>query len=61
MGILEEIVKNKGEIIVSLLSIMEGKETTSKVNLDGVELQLGKTKIKLAGQITFTVVPPKNK
>jgi len=61
MGIIEEVLKNKEEIVIRLLSILEGKETSAKVNVDGVELQLGKTKVKLSGEITFTIVPLKKK
>ena len=57
MGIVEEIVKNKEELILNFLNVVSGKEASAKVNLDGVAFNMGKSKIKLEGQITFTLVP----
>ncbi len=61
MGIVEEILKNKEELLVKLLQVIEGKETSAKVSLDGLELQLGEAKVRLNGSIQFTYVPPKKK
>ncbi len=57
MGIIEEVLKNKEEILVRLLEVLEGKETKARVNLDGIELSMGKSTIKLNGEIEFTFVP----
>ena len=57
MGIIEEILKNKEEILVRLLEVLEGKETRARVNLDNIELNVGKSTIKLNGEIEFTFVP----
>lgn len=57
MGIIEEVLKNKEEILVRLLEVLEGKETRARVNLDGIELTVGKSAIKLNGEIEFTFVP----
>ncbi len=57
MGVIEELLKNKEEILVRLLEVLEGKETRAKVNLDGIELSVGKSTIKLNGEIEFTFVP----
>ena len=57
MGILEEIAKNKEELLLKFLSIMEGKETKANVNLDGVEFKVGNTSVALDGNIELTVVP----
>lgn len=57
MGVIEELLKNKEEILVKLLEVLEGKETRAKVNLDGIELSAGKSTIKLNGEIEFTFVP----
>ncbi len=61
MGIIEEILKNKEEILVRLLEVLEGKETKARVNLDGIELSMGKSIIKLNGEIEFTFVPLQKK
>lgn len=57
MGLVEEIIKNKEELLVKFLSIIEGKETKANVNLDGIEFKVGKTSVQLNGSVEFTVVP----
>lgn len=61
MGFIEEILKNKEELLVKFLSIMEGKETSASVNLDGIKFDVGGTAIKVNGNVEFTVVPSKKK
>ncbi len=55
--IIEEIIKNKEEFLIKILEIMEGKETRTKINLNGVEFKIGGTKVKMNGNIEFVVVP----
>jgi hypothetical protein len=57
MGVIEEILKNKEDLLIKFLSIVEGKETKANVNLDGIEFKVGKTSVQLNGNIEFTVVP----
>jgi hypothetical protein len=57
MGIVEEILKNKEEIIVNLIKLMEGKETQAKIDLNGVSFKVGDTKLMLNGSIDVDVVP----
>lgn len=57
MGVLEEVVKHKEELLIKFLRIIEGKEAKAKVNLDGIEFKIGETAIKLNGLVEFTVVP----
>jgi len=61
MGFIEEILKNKEELLVKFLSILEGKETSANVSLDGIKFDLGETAIKVSGNVEFTVVPQKKK
>jgi len=61
MGIVEEILKNKEEILIRFLQVMEGKEASAKVNLDGIEFKVGKSAIKLNGNVEFTFVPVRGK
>lgn len=61
MGILEEILKNKEEIIIKFLQVLEGKEVKTKVNLDGIKFNVGKSTVKLEGEVEFTFVPPKTR
>jgi hypothetical protein len=61
MGIIEEVLKNKEEIIVALLKVLEGKETRARVNLDGVKFNVGKSSVKMEGEIDFTFIPLEEK
>lgn len=61
MGIIEEILKNKEEILIKFLEILEGKETSAKINLNGVKINVGKSAIRLNGEIELTFVPPEKK
>ena len=61
MGIVDDIVKNKEELILKMLDVAGGKETSARVNLDGVAFNIGKSKVSLEGHVTFTLVPDKKK
>lgn len=61
MGLTEDILKNKEELVIKLLDILQGKEATARVKLDGVKFNVGKVTIKLNGEVDFTFVPPKPK
>lgn len=56
-GMIEEILKNKEELLLRLLDVLEGKEAKARVNLDGIEFDVGKSKVKLEGTVEFTFVP----
>ena len=61
MGIIEEIMKNKEEMIAKIISLVEGKETSARMNLDGLKFKVGETDVKIEGDVVFTVVPAKGK
>ncbi len=61
MGVIEELVKNKEEILVSFLKILEGKEARTKVNLNGVEFKVGDSLVKMNGSIEFVFIPIEDK
>ena len=61
MGFVEELLKNKEELLVKFLSIVEGKETSANVSLDGIKFDIGGTEVNVNGNIEFTLVPPKKK
>ena len=61
MGIIEEIIKNKEELLIRFLQVMEGKETGVKVNLDGVKLKIGNVTVALKGDVEFMFVPFREK
>ncbi len=57
MGMLEEILRNKEEILVKLLEILEGKESRTKINLNGVEFHIGNSLVRMGGSVDLTFVP----
>ena len=61
MGVIEEIIKNKEEILVAFLKVLEGREAKAKVNLDGVKFKVGKSAVKMEGVVEFTFVPLEEK
>ena len=61
MGLIEEILKNKEELLIKLLEILEGKESNTRINLDGVEFHVGKSLVRLKGNVDITFVPLKKK
>ncbi len=56
-GIIEEILKNKEDILVALLKVLEGKESRARVKLDGVKFNIGSSSVKMEGEVEFTFVP----
>ena len=56
-GIIEEILRDKEELILKLLELMEGKEAKAKFNLDGIEFKIGKSKVQLNGKIEVGFTP----
>jgi hypothetical protein len=60
-GIIEEILKNKEELLVALFKVIEGKEARAKVNLNGVKFNIGKSSVKMEGTIELTLVPIEDK
>lgn len=57
MGVIEEIIKNKEDILVAFLKVLEGKEARAKVSLNGVKFKAGKSAVKMEGEIIFTFIP----
>lgn len=57
MGVFDEIIKNKEELFLKILQILEGRGTRTKVSLDGVEFNIGNSKIRVNGEVEFTIVP----
>ena len=49
------------EFIMRILKFLEGKQTATKINLDGVELDIGDSKIKVDGKIDLQFTPIQKK
>jgi len=58
---IEELLGKNTELIAKILDIIEGKEVSTKLNLDGVTFNVGKTKIKLNGEVEFSFARKKTK
>ncbi|MBI4021537.1 MAG: hypothetical protein HY369_04795 [Candidatus Aenigmarchaeota archaeon] len=61
MGLLEEILKNREELLIKLLEILEGRESRAKVDLHGVEFHVGKSLVRMDGTVDLTFVPLEKK
>mgnify|MGYP001607895463 CR=1 FL=1 len=59
MDILQELLKNKEELLVKVLEFMEGKETGTKLKLDGISFNIGNTAVKLKGEVEISLVRQK--
>ena len=60
-GLIEELLKNKEDLLASLLTMLEGKEARAKIDLDGIVFTLGKSKVQVEGKVEFTFIPLENK
>jgi hypothetical protein len=61
MGMVEEILKNKEDLFIKLLEILQGKETSASIDLSDVQFHVGKAAVKLDGEIRITLVPKTGK
>jgi hypothetical protein len=61
MSVLEQLLKNKEELFVKFLQVIEGKETGVRVNLDGVKIKVGDATMALKGDVEFTFIPFREK
>ncbi len=61
MGLIEELIRNKEDILIKFLQVIEGKETGVRVNLDGVKFKVGDVNIKLKGDVELTFIPFRDK
>ena len=57
MGVIEEILANKEELLVALLKVLEGKETRATLDLNGVTFKVGQSRVVMEGSIQLTFVP----
>jgi len=61
-GVVEEIIKNKEEIIEKVITLLEGKETNTSLNLDNIKFTIAKNiEVTVDGKINFTITPIKKK
>lgn len=56
MSLVDELLKNKEEILVKILQFMEGKEAATKLNLNGMQFTLGNMLVKLNGEVEVSVM-----
>lgn len=56
MTLVDELVKNKEEILIKVLQFLEGKEASTKLNLNGIQFRIGGTLVKLNGEVEISLV-----
>lgn len=56
MSLVDELVKNKEELLLKALQFMEGKEASTKINLDDIKFTIGNLSIKFKGEIEVSVM-----
>lgn len=59
--VVKTLVKTEEDLIMRVLDVIAGRETSAHVNLKGVRFMAGKTEVKLDGDITVAVTPVKKK
>lgn len=56
-GVVKELMKNKEDLLIKLLDVLEGREARASINLEGVEFLLGDSKVKLGGKVEVSFLP----
>lgn len=56
MSLVDELLKNKEELLIKVLQFMEGKEASTKINLDGLQFKVGNVIVKLKGEVEASVI-----
>lgn len=58
---IEEILKDKEELIQTVLSLLEGREAKATLNLEGIKFKIGKSSVAVNGKVNLTFVPMEKK
>lgn len=61
MGMIEEILKEKGELLEKFIEIIEGKEAKTRINLDGIKFKVGKSVVQMNGSVELVFIPLEKK
>ena len=56
MALVDELLKNKEELFFKVLQFMEGKEASTKINLDDIKFRVANLEVKLKGEIEVSVM-----
>jgi len=56
MALVDELLKNKEELFFKVLQFMEGKEASTKINLDDIKFRISNLEVKLKGEIEVSVI-----
>lgn len=54
---LEDILKDKEELINTMLKLLEGREARATLDLDGISFKLGKSTVAVNGKLQLTFIP----
>lgn len=58
---IEDILKDKEELINTVLSLLEGRQAKATLNLDGIKFKIGKSSVAMDGKVNLTFVPLERK
>jgi len=61
VSLIKELLEENGSLLEKIMVLLEGREARADINLNGMELKAGKTRVKLAGVIKVTVSQSKKK
>lgn len=54
---IEEILKDKEELINTVLKLLEGREAKATLDLDGISFKVGSSAVNVDGKLQLTFVP----
>ncbi len=54
---LEKMLKDKGDLIETILKLLEGREAKATLNLDGIKFKVGNSSVAVNGKVELTLVP----
>ncbi len=56
-NVLEELLRNRQDLLLKVVDILQGREAKARIDLNGVSFHLGETIVKMEGNIQFSVTP----
>lgn len=54
---IEDILKDKEELINTVLKLLEGREAKATLDLDGISFRVGKSTVAVDGKLQLTFIP----
>ncbi len=60
-NLIEKFLEDNSDVIVKVLRILEGKSASARIKLDGMQFDIGDSKIEIRGEIDLVFIPDKKK